>query len=329
MKSITPRPGNEFQPGISEGLFDLDFATYCGDPGMNASALKAISKSVRYWEAKKKEPDDPTPDMILGSILHMSVLETQNFGNGKSHYIRPDTYKTDGMECQTPGCSAQGSVTDSATCGKCKKPRVKVEVEQAWSGNSNTCKQWLADHSDKPIISPDLAERASRMRDAILSEPVAAQFIANAHTEVSAFVTDPETGERLKARFDLLGILEDAFCISDFKKCQDSDNEHAVARYFLQRQVHLQLDFYRHILALLTKEIPFPIQLWAGMIEDSIAPELIWWQMDEPAQAAGNAAWRKALARFVAAKKSGTTPGYDRSQPVRKLSLPRYATEEE
>lgn len=321
MSSIIPVPGNQFQPGVSEGLFDLDFPTYKADPAINAGALKQISRSMRFWEASRRQPDDPTPDMILGQILHLSVLESQNFGNGVSHYIRPDTYMAERLQC--PECESIGT---GEKCSKCKVERIATQVEQDWNGNSKTCRQWLLDHADKPIISPDMAERAARMYRAIFDEPKAASFIKNSHTEVSAFTTDPETGQRLKARFDMLAIAEDAYIIGDFKKCEDSDNEHAVGRYFAKRQVHLQLAFYGHILRVITEgySIPFPIRLLAGMIEDSIAPELMWWEMDDASVSAGNDAWRKALGRYVTTKKSGTTPGYDQSQGVRKLSLPRY-----
>lgn len=319
MNTIIPIPGHQFQSGVSEGLFDLDFPAYKGDPGQNASALKKISKSMRFWEASMRQPDEPTPDMILGQILHLSVLESQKFGNGISHHIRPDTCMAERLQC--PNCESVGT---GKKCSKCKVERVTIQVEQDWNGNSKTCRQWLVDHADKPVISPDMAERASMMRHAILSEDLAADFIKNAHTEVSAFATDPVTGERLKARFDLIALSEDAFIIGDFKKCQDSDNEHAVARYFSDRKVHLQLAFYHRILELLTAQIPFPIRLLAGMIEDSIAPELIWWEMDEEGKSAGYAAWRKALDRYHFAKTLPETPGYDHSQPVRKLSLPRY-----
>lgn len=319
MNTIIPISGHQFQPGVSEGLFDLDFPTYKGDPGQNASALKKISKSMRFWEASMRQPDEPTPDMILGQILHLSVLESQKFGNGISHHIRPDTYMAERLQC--PNCESIGT---GKKCSKCKVERVASQVEQDWNGNSKTCRQWLLDHADRPIISPDMAERASLMRSAILSEDLAADFIKNAHTEVSAFATDPVTGERLKARFDLLAISEHAYIIGDFKKCQDSDSEHAVAKYHADRQVHLQLAFYHRILELLTAEIPFPIRILAGMIEDSIAPELVWWEMDEAGKSAGYDAWRKALDRYHFAKTLPKVPGYDRSQPIRKLTLPRY-----
>lgn len=319
MNSITPTPGHKFQPGISEGLFDLDFPTYKGDPGQNASALKKISKSMRFWEASKKQPDKPSEDMIIGSLVHLSVLEPAQFGPDKSHYFKPATYLADRLQC--PEC---GSITEGKKCAKCKVERVAIQIEQPWSGNSTTCQKWLEDHQDKPIIDSDASERVTMMRDAIMADEMAADFIKNAHTEVSAFATDPVTGERIKARFDLLALSEDAYIIGDFKKCQDADNEHSVAKYHADRQVHLQLAFYHRILELLTAEIPFPIRLLAGMIEDSIAPELIWWEMDGQGKSAGYAAWRKALDRYHFAKTLPKVPGYDHSQPVRKLSLPRY-----
>lgn len=319
MRSIVPQSGETFQMGISEGLFDLDTATYRADPAMNASSLKKISKSMRFWEASKRQPDAPTPDMQIGTLVHLSVLEPAQFGVDMSHYFKPATYQAERLEC--PIC---GSSTDSKTCRKCKVDRVTVTKEQPWSGNSDTCKQWTADHQDKPVIDSDASERVHMMRDAIMADEMAADFIKNAHTEVSAFATDPVTGERLKARFDMLAIAEDAYVIGDLKKCPDSDNEHEVAKYFVKRQVHLQLSFYGEILTLLTGEIKFPVRLLAGMIEDSIAPELVWWEMDSESILAGHAAWRKALDRYHFAKTLPKVQGYDHSQPVRKLSLPRY-----
>lgn len=318
---IEPKDFSEYIPHESIGLFDLPFADYRADAGINASALKDISRSMRYWEAKKRQPDEPTRDMILGQILHKSVLESRDFGAGKSHYIRPDTYIAERLQC--PQCESIGT---GKKCSKCKVERVPVGVEQDWNGNSKTCQQWLLEHADKPIISPDDAECAALMRQAILDDEMAGDFIKAAWCEVSAFCVDPSTGERLKARFDMLALSKEGVVVGDLKKTQDADNKHAVARYFVQRQVHLQLAYYGHILETLGQK---DIRTLAGMIEDSISPELVWWELDDDDRSAGGGAWRKALKRYHDSKSAKTMPGYDKSEPIRKLKLPRWALNQE
>jgi len=292
---LAPLPQSEFISGVSEGIFDLDFDAYKNDSGINASALKKIIRSMKFWHASKLQPKEQTEDMLIGTLVHLGVLEPHRFGDGKSHYFKPTTYK-------------------DAKTGEDKK----------WNGNAKVCQEWLENHADLPAISSQIGERVYSMKKAILDDEMAAEFLTNGHREVSLFCADPVTGERRKARLDVLCRGEDAVYIGDIKKMEDVDDEIAVNRTFTKWRYYLQFRFYYDLLddLLSSDGTPPPvIRALAGCIEDSIAPELVWWEMDEDGMIEGSKQWRKAIDRYHFSKINGTVPGYDKALKIRKLHL--------
>jgi hypothetical protein len=68
------------KPGIYNGIPNEEY--HRGQDWrdmMNASSLKHLRRSAAHYLAAKENPIDPTPAMILGSLVHCAVLEPERF----------------------------------------------------------------------------------------------------------------------------------------------------------------------------------------------------------------------------------------------------------
>jgi len=298
---LIPQPSSAYVPNVSEGIFSLDAETYFADNGISQSSLKIIFRSMAHYEAHKAKPREQTPDMLVGSLVHAAVLEPHTFGEGKSHYVKPLTYKD-----------------------------AKTGEEKKWNGNATPCKEWAESHSDLPVISQGLWENVLRMTAAIRADDLAGNALKNGHTEVAVFCNDPVTGQRRKARFDLLVRAEDGVYVIDLKKTRDARPE-AVSRTFAQWGYHVQADYYQTILADLCAKSggeELPVRMLYGMIEDEQPHGFMFYELGPKSLDKGASIWRTALDRYHFSKITGKVEGYDKSVRIRALELPAWELRE-
>lgn len=60
-------------------IYNMPFQEYLQQPEVSASLLKRISRSPRAARWAEEHPEDPTGTMVLGSALHMAILEPKRF----------------------------------------------------------------------------------------------------------------------------------------------------------------------------------------------------------------------------------------------------------
>lgn len=152
------------------GLVDCTNEEYHGGSGISKSHLDKIgSKSpMHYWHRylnPDREPDEPTPALVLGQAVHSIVLE-------------PDTFE--GAYAINPGIDRRSNAG-------------KAEFAQ-----------FVAESAGKTIITDDQAQACYQIRDAVHRHPLAKGLLSAGKAEQSFYAVDEETGELIKCRTDFL-----------------------------------------------------------------------------------------------------------------------------
>lgn len=309
---IAPQPQSAWQPEKA-GLFSLPEAVYRPSPGVNQSTLKQVLRSPAHARSEMDNPKEPTPAMVIGTLAHLACLEPEQFEDGQSHYVVPDFYETTGMKC--PSC---GTVTDSKKCRGCKTDREEVIIEKPWTGNSETCREWLANHSDKPVITRKDVRNLAGMQVAMNSNPIARRVMNYGHPEVAAFSYHTDTGTLFKAKIDKLFTDDDGrLWISDMKKVQDA---RAFERDAITFGYDLQAAFYTDIL----RNLGLVVEGFLFVVVEEEPPHgIICYQADMDFIARGRTRYLRALTAYIEADTSGKWPSY--TEEVRSLNVPGWA----
>ncbi len=124
------------------------------------------------------------------------------------------------------------------------QPETYGPDKKKWSGNAAECKQWLAEHSDKPVLSNNAVRQLVDASDYIRKHPKAGKLIQGGHAEVS-FIA-----HGIKARCDYVKIDGEFADVVDLKTCQDASTAE-FGKEILNRGYHIQAAWYRRVLAAL------------------------------------------------------------------------------
>lgn len=197
-------------PGVH---YDINAERYHAAYGISNSLLKLFSESAEIYynahvlgvpEDDSDLTDDERKSRVMGTLLHAAILQPHLFGEGISHYQKPETYM---------------------------HPK---EGMKPWNGNATVCKDWKEAHDDKPVISLKELRRIHGARDAILNHAVSGPLFAGpGANEVSIVAEHPGTGLTLRMRADR--IAQDAMdnnWLIDIKSCPDVDAFIRSARQF-------------------------------------------------------------------------------------------------
>ena len=141
-------------------------AIYHAYPGINASSMK--SKTTQEMRHYATYPRPVTYAKTLGDVLHKAILE-------------PDIFETpDGVE-EWFQYSPRGGLNTQAALAA------------------------LAAFPDKPLVTPEIVEKARRLRDAIFLHGEASRILAcKAKKELSGFAWDEDSQVMRKIRIDFL-----------------------------------------------------------------------------------------------------------------------------
>lgn len=187
------------------GLFPLPEWVYRPAPGVNQTALKSMLRSPAHCRAAMTVPSEPTDAMLIGTLAHLACLEPDSYGDGVSHFTKPN-----GMSFATK----EG-------------------------------KEWRAAHTRLPIISPSDASNLDGMRDSVRGHEVAGRLIERGVCELAAFATCQQTSLLLKAKLDKVFLDgSGAIWIADLKKVQDARDFARAAinfRYDLQAAFYMDI----------------------------------------------------------------------------------------
>lgn len=174
---------------------DIGAAEYHAAAGVSNSALKIFgTQSPAHYRASLDEPREETEAMKKGTIFHKCILEVSKFGEGVSHFTRPEGLKfttKDGMA-------------------------------------------WRDAHSTLPILTAEEHRFMLGARKAVYSDPIAAALLNGRGTnETSIIAKHSATGLALKIRPDRMTEDKDGRpWIVDLKSTDDVRRFSYVARDF-------------------------------------------------------------------------------------------------
>lgn len=170
--------------GLEDGTHEVPMHEYLGWPAVSASVLSEVRiRTPQYvrWCLDNKGSNDSSAAKTLGTVTHAAVLEPDTFEERFAILPKPDPEKHR---------TAKGERSDNP-------------------GNTAAYKQdvaaFRAANPGKELVDAGDYFAAIQMRDAIHAHPRARQLLrAPGPVELSAIVTDPETGVRCKLRPDKL-----------------------------------------------------------------------------------------------------------------------------
>lgn len=148
--------------GVVKGMTMLD---YLKAPGIAKHALDHFASSPLEYDdyMHGRLPEEKSPEMRFGSLVHSAVLE-----NRQEWVVQPDTYPPD---------------------------------DKPWNGNATFCKQWVEGQT-RPILKREEADSILAMMRLVHLDPLAAPLLRSGEPENSMFAIDPATGFPLKSRPD-------------------------------------------------------------------------------------------------------------------------------
>jgi hypothetical protein len=160
--------------GLTPGLYhNVPYDEYRSWPAASQSMLKTIrdkSPAHALWE--RLHPSEPTPALILGTAVHMAVLQNDLFK--RTYTVAPQVDR-----------------------------RTKAGKE-AWA-------DFVAANSDKNILTADDYAQCMAIYNSVAHHPIASQLLEG-ESERSALWQDPMTGVMCKGRFDKearIGVIAD------------------------------------------------------------------------------------------------------------------------
>jgi exodeoxyribonuclease VIII len=152
------------------GLLERTNDEYHSGPGTSKSHLDTIAAGspLHYWQKyinPEREPNKPTPEMIMGQAVHIAILE-------------PDLFPQEVIE--SPGFDRR---TKNGKAGY---------------------EEFYAQHAGKIVLEPEDFMTCLRVRDAVHRHPVAAGLLRGGKAEQSFYAHDQGTGELIKCRTDYI-----------------------------------------------------------------------------------------------------------------------------
>lgn len=187
---------------------------------ISKSRLAKISKCPAYFKWCEDNPQEPTPDLIMGSAFHKIVLEPNDFN--KEFAILPKLDR-----------------------------RSKQGRDDYDDFVKNSC--------DKKIITQDQYDDICGMRDSILSNKYS-KILLSGNIENSMYAIDELTQEPIKARPDCWKKVKDRVVITDLKSCRSANTNDIirdVAKYYYDLQAYMYTDITSKVLNIPKENIDF------------------------------------------------------------------------
>ena len=153
--------------------------------GISRSQLWKIRESPEKFKYAMEHPEDPTPALLFGTMVHKLVLEPDTFD--EEFIVAPEV------------------------------DRRTKEGKAAWA-------QFEEDAAGRQIVKLADFQKAYEMVVALQAVPMVQTLLAGQH-EVPLFWTDELTGEPCKVRLDILHEMPDQLMIVDYKSTNDATTE--------------------------------------------------------------------------------------------------------
>ncbi len=153
--------------------------------GVSRSQLWRLKESPEKFKYAEEHPEEPTPALIFGQMVHKLVLEPETFND--EFAVAPDV------------------------------DRRTKDGKAAWA--------LFAEMNDgKTIVKAEDYDTACAMRNALLENDLVMKLLSGKH-EIPLFWTDELTGEKCKVRLDAVLPLDSQVIITDYKSTSDASTE--------------------------------------------------------------------------------------------------------
>lgn len=247
---------------------------------MSSTSLKQFALCPSKYKAGIEETENDS--MNFGQLIDCLALNPEQFNSRFA--VQPSTYTND-----------------------------KGEVKK-WSNNSNSCKAWLADHSNKQVVTTDELAETTKAIFRLSSDTTIAAFIKNSDTQVwvSAEWKDNDTGllVPLRCLIDLVPKPDSEFalCIGDMKTTRDASIQ-AWTRDVFKFGYHIQGAFNLDLFNATHDE---ERTTFCHIVQENTPPyEPGKRLLDQEFIEIGRNEYRAALANYCKCLKFNSYPGYD------------------
>lgn len=270
------------EPKTREGLvLGMDEDEYHGGPEFSASAAKEILKTPAHYKHVYIDGHrEKKKAWDIGTAVHAKVL---------------------GVGAETVSCPPELLASNGAMSTK-------------------VAKEWRAEQEAEGLIVVSAAEAAQidGMVESVLAHDLArAWFELPGHSEASMFATDPETGLRLRCRWDRLPDDERAGI--DLKTTLDASRDGFMRRAH-DLKYHMARAHYLHT----SKLAGHPRNEMVLIAVENKAPYLVaHYQFSHEQIERGEREARKARRLLVQCRETGEWPGYSKNLEI--LDAPAYA----
>lgn len=263
---------------IGPGMYLRGAVDYDAIDAVNFSTLKHMAKSPRHYQHAVEAGWEPTSAMRLGTAAHVTLLEPAKLAN---HY---------------------------------------AVFEGTKNRNSNEWKEFeaKAKSEGRTAMYPKEIEPAFRIRDAVMSDPIAAKYVRGCDIEVTIVWVDEATGILCKGRVDALRRSDS--CEVDVKTCADA-TPLWFARQLARLSYHMQRSYYADGIASIIKRQP---EHRIIAVEQKEPHDVAVFQLNEAAMDAGRTMYRTLLERVKECRESGRWPGVAGGVEM-PLELPSWA----
>ena len=188
------------QKNLEDGVHVITNDEYHSSQGISRSGLWMFKKNPYLYWYNYLNPDavrtPPTPDMVMGSLVHTLALEPDNFLN--EFAVKPELEKLpEALKLKDVGHEAFD--------------HNKAVREALTNENNQRLAEFEKEAETKSVIASETFTQAKAIADAVLSDATAASLIDGAKIENSIYWTCERTGLKFKSRPDawLGGIVTD------------------------------------------------------------------------------------------------------------------------
>lgn len=293
-----PAPSQALAPVFTPGVYTnehLSNEDYHRLDALSSTGIKQILRSPMHYRYWRDHPQEERDALILGSALHMSVLE-------------PDRFAADVV-----------AVPDDAPRKPTSRQRGAMKPSPATLSAIGWWDDWEASTVGKVVISAEQRVHVEGMGNAVRRHPVYQEFLVHCLTEVSYLWNDARLGTPCRCRFDLLHPEHFAFDLKSTRDASPDGFSRAVASY----SYHLQEAHYRNGYEHIAHQ---SLQAFAFIAVENLPPYGVAVYVN-PSNAIRYALNRveEALILYDHCMKTGYWRGY--SEKIQPLVLPRWATQ--
>ena len=256
--------------GTATSFVTVDADWYHASDAVSHSMLKQISESPAKYQYEKTHPSFRAPSraLELGTAIHCALLEPEKFVT---------TY------------AAMPKFDGRTTVGKAAKT------------------EWETMHVGKKGLNDEDWQVVTRVRERVITDAFYKRFFNVGHKEKSFFVTDKETGLRLRCRPDNY-IVENGLVV-DLKTTEDAQ-PHSFNIDITKYKYLTQAAFYVDLLEQSTGERPKAFVIVA--VEKERDCDLNAYYFDDDALKLGRTMYRGWLRQLADCLSKDRWPGYPR-----------------